>query len=73
MKTNKIKTVLVDDEPRALNRMKILLNNFPEIEILEQIQDSENGIKFIIENEPDLVFLDIEMPDKNGIEIAKEM
>jgi two-component system LytT family response regulator len=73
MKTNIIRTVLVDDETRALNRMKILLNNFPEIEILNQIQDPEQGIKFIIENEPDLVFLDVEMPGKNGIEIAEEI
>jgi len=73
MKTNKVRTVLVDDEIRALNRMKILLNNFPEIEILDQISDSKNALKFIIENEPDLVFLDVEMPKKNGLEIAEEI
>lgn len=73
MSTFKIKTVIVDDEVRALNRMQILLKNFPEIEILEQIYDADQAIKFIIENEPDLVFLDIEMPGKTGLEIAEEI
>lgn len=73
MKINKITVVLVDDEIRALNRMKILLNNFPEIEILDQIQYPEQALKSIVENEPDLVFLDVEMPEINGLEIAKEI
>ena len=64
MKETKIRTVIVDDETRALNRMKILLNNFPEIEILEQLSDSEHAINFILQNEPDLVLLDIDMPEK---------
>ena len=73
MKETKIRTIIADDETRALNRMKILLNNFPEIEILEQFSDSDNAINFILQNEPDLVLLDIEMPGKNGLEMAEEI
>lgn len=73
MNHSKIKTVLVDDEVRALNRMQILLKNFPEIEILEQFYDADQAIEFIVENEPDIVFLDIEMPGKTGLEIAEEI
>ncbi len=73
MKNFKIKTVIVDDEERALNRMKILMENFHEIEILEKFNNSDDAINFIIENEPDLVFLDIEMPGKSGIEVANEI
>ena len=73
MKNFKLKIVIVDDEIRALNRMKILLNNFPEIEILKQISDAVYAIDYIIENQPDLVFLDIEMPGKTGLEIADEI
>lgn len=68
-----LKTVIVDDEIRALNRMEILLSKFPEIEILEAISDADDAIKYILENEPDLVFLDIEMPGKTGLEIANEI
>ena len=73
MVKTKIKTVLIDDELRALNRMKILLNNFPQIEILEQFEDSQSGIDYILKNEPDLVFLDVEMPGKSGLEIADDI
>ena len=73
MNALKIKTVLVDDEDRALSRMKILLSNFEEIEILATIDDAEYAIEYIVETEPDLVFLDIEMPGKTGLEVAKEV
>lgn len=73
MKNFKIKVVLIDDETRALNRMKILLSNFPEIEVLRLISDANKAIKFIIENEPDIIFLDIEMPGKTGLDIAEEL
>ena len=47
MNNFKIKTVVVDDEVRALRRMEILLKNFPEIEVLELLYDADQAIKFI--------------------------
>ena len=73
MENSKIRTVLIDDEMRALNRMKILLQNFPEIEIIEQTQNPNYGVKFVISQEPDILFLDVEMPKKTGIEVADEI
>ncbi len=70
---DRVKIVIVDDDPRALSRMKILLNNFNDVKILGEFEDSDKGIDFIINNEPDLVFLDIEMPDKTGLEVADEI
>lgn len=73
MSQKKIKVVLVDDETRALNRMKILLENFSEVEILAQFDDSTESVPYILKNEPDLVFLDVEMPGKTGLEVAEEI
>lgn len=73
MKKQNIKVVLVDDEARGLNRMKILLNNFPEVEISAQFEQAQHSVEFIIKNEPDIVFLDIEMPGKSGLEIAEDL
>lgn len=73
MNISKIKTVLVDDEERALNRMRILLSNFEEIEVQESIGNSKYAIEYILEMEPDLVFLDIEMQGKTGLDVAEEI
>ena len=73
MPDRKIKTVLIDDDVRALNRLKILLENFKEIELLAQFDHAEDGVQYVIKHEPDLIFLDIEMPGKTGIEIAEEI
>ena len=73
MPNNKIKTIIVDDEQRALNRMKILLSNFSEIEIIEQLNDTEKAVESIIKHQPDLVFMDIEMPKKSGLELAEDI
>ncbi|MBT8263859.1 MAG: response regulator transcription factor [Eudoraea sp.] len=73
MKHSKIRVVLVDDELRALNRMKLLLGNFPEIEISGQFHEPQESIDFILRDEPDIVFLDIEMAGKTGLDIAIEI
>lgn len=70
---NVIRTVIIDDEARALNRMKMLMNNFPDIVIVGQFNKSQDGLDFILKNEPELVFLDIEMPGKSGLELADEI
>ncbi len=72
MNNFKIKTVIVDDEVRALRRMEILLNNFPEIELLEQIYDADQAIEYIVENEPDLVFL-VSHPPKISLTILQSI
>ena len=68
-----ISTVLIDDEVRALNRIGILLQNFPKINVIGEFEDAQEGIDFILRNEPDLVFLDVEMPGKSGLEIAADI
>lgn len=70
---DKIKTVIIDDEPRSLDRLKILFENFDEVEILEVFEDPEEGLAFIFKNQPDLVMLDVEMPKISGLEIAEEI
>ena len=70
---NKINTIIIDDEPKSLNRLKILLNKFDEINLLEIFEVAEDGLQFIFNNEPELAFVDIEMTKLSGLELAKEV
>ena len=73
MEETKIKIVVVDDEPRALNRMKLIFSNFPEVEVLECIGNSDDAFEAILKYQPNLVFMDIEMPGKSGLELADDI
>ena len=67
---NKIwKTLVVDDEAPARQRLKRLLKPFDNIDIIGDAVNGHDGIEQIEKLLPDLVFLDIEMPVFNGFEM----
>lgn len=69
----KIKTILIDDERKALAILKNKLERIcPSIEIIAETQDPKQGIKLIKELKPQLVFLDIAMPELNGFDVLKQ-
>ncbi len=70
MSVSSIKTILIDDEPAALESLKLKLEMYcPEIEVIATCNTAKLGLKSIIELKPDLLFLDIEMPWMNGFEL----
>ena len=67
----KIKCIVVDDEPLAI---QLLENYVMKIPFLELVFSSENPIEvldYIQKNEADLIFLDIQMPEISGINFMK--
>ena len=68
-----IKVMIVDDELRAINRMKILLTHFDDVDVVGQYTNPMDAIDVITQVKPDLIFLDIEMPRKTGLEVAAEI
>ncbi len=68
-----MKVVIVDDERLSREELKRLLKEHPDVEILAECTNAEEGKKKIEELKPDLVFLDIEMPDKTGFEMLNEI
>lgn len=64
----KIKTLIVDDEPIARDRVRRMLREETDIEIIGECGNGGEAVVFINENNPDLVFLDIQMPEMNGFE-----
>lgn len=67
----KIRTLVVDDEPLARERLTSLLSAEPDMEVVGQCRDGEEAVKGIIEQSPDLVFLDVQMPAMNGFEVIE--
>lgn len=68
-----IRTLIVDDEELARDRLRHLLKPFACIEIVGEAEDGEEAITKIEELGPNLVFLDIQMPGCSGIEVAASL
>jgi two-component system LytT family response regulator len=69
-----IKTILVDDEPRGLNTLKKLLQEYcPELKILAECADADAAREKIELLEPQLVFLDISLPGKTSLDMLSEL
>lgn len=69
----KIRTLIVDDEPLARDRVKRFLRDESNIEITGECGNGIEAIDTIREQKPDLVFLDIQMPEKNGFEVIRSL
>lgn len=68
-----MKAIIIDDERLARAELKKLLQEFPEIEIIDEATNAEEGITKIDALQPDLVFLDIQMPGKTGFDLLSEL
>src|ERR1700749_1814941 len=68
-----IRAVIIDDERLARNELKKLLLEFPEIEVIAEAANANEGIEKIDSLNPDLIFLDIQMPGKTGFDMLSEL
>jgi two-component system LytT family response regulator len=62
----KTRTVVVDDEPLARDRLLKLLRARPEIEVAGEASNGRDAVELIRATRPDLVFLDVQMPELDG-------
>lgn len=68
-----IRTLIVDDEKLARDRLQGFLKNVKDIEVIGQARNGVEAIKMIEEQTPDLVFLDVQMPGTDGFGVLKAM
>ena len=67
---NMIKALIIDDEPAALEALKMKLEMYCEnVEVVATCNSAKEGLQAINEHKPQLIFLDIEMPWMNGFEM----
>ncbi|MCC6290286.1 MAG: response regulator [Chitinophagaceae bacterium] len=67
------RAIIIDDERLARTELKKLLQDHPEIEIIAEAANANEGIEKIEQMIPDLVFLDIQMPGKTGFDLLTEL
>jgi two-component system response regulator AlgR len=66
-----MKTIIVDDEQPARERIRRLLDDYSGIEIVAEASNGQEALEYIRQEKPQLAFLDISMPVMNGVELAK--
>jgi two-component system, LytTR family, response regulator len=68
-----IKTLIVDDERLAREKVRALLADDADIEIVGECANGADAIVAVRKQRPDLVFLDVEMPGANGFQVLQRL
>lgn len=71
--SNKIKVLIVDDEPLARRGIGQLLETAPDFVIISEASNGQEAITLIKELSPDLIFLDIQMPLVDGFSFIEKL
>ncbi|TPG17515.1 DNA-binding response regulator [Sphingomonas koreensis] len=66
-----IRTILVDDEPLAIQGLELRLQHHDDVEIIDKCTNGREAIRAIKTHKPDLVFLDIQMPGFDGFSVVQ--
>jgi two-component system LytT family response regulator len=70
---DKIKVLIVDDEPIAREGIRVLLEKDAEVEISGECGNGIEAVSVIQKSEPDIVFLDVQMPDLDGFGVVEKI
>jgi two-component system LytT family response regulator len=68
---SKIRTLVVDDEAIARERVMSFLQDEPDVEVVGECSDGAGAVRAIQQQDPDLVFLDVQMPGVDGFGVIE--
>ena len=66
-----IRAAIVDDEPLARRRIRNLLLEVRDVEVIAECANGKEAIESLEESPPDLLFLDIQMPEIDGFDVLQ--
>ena len=69
----KVRTIVVDDEPLARERLLKLLRAEGDVEVIGEAGNGRAAVELIKHERPDLVFLDVQMPELDGFGVIAEL
>lgn len=69
----RLKCVIIDDEPLAIELIKQYVEKFPSLEVTQTFLNAIAGVEYLRSEETDLLFLDIQMPDITGLQLLRSL
>lgn len=69
----KLRTLIIDDEPIALEKLRLYVSKVPFLELAGSCNNAIDAINLLSQSEIDLIFTDINMPDLNGMELVSSL
>ncbi len=73
MITKPLTAIIVDDEPLALEGLRLRLEKIPAVKVIGEASDGDAAIALCHELTPDVMFLDLNLPGLNGIEVVQSI
>ncbi|WP_149193040.1 LytR/AlgR family response regulator transcription factor [Luteimonas suaedae] len=70
--SERIRAIVVDDEPMALARLARLLREEEGVEVVAECADGASAIVALRSHRPDVAFLDIRMPGIDGLHVSED-
>lgn len=68
-----LKTVIVDDEPLALDLLRMLLTEHKDIEVVAQCKNGQEALAYLQSKPVELLFLDVQMPEVGGFDVVEQV
>jgi len=68
-----LRTLIVDDEPLAVERMQVICARLPELQVIGTASDGAAALRLIEALTPELVLLDLTMPEIDGLAVARKL
>ena len=73
MTETRLRTMIVDDEPLAIERLQIMCAQIPSLNLVGTATDGAAALRMVAALKPDLLLLDIAMPGLDGMEVARAL
>lgn len=71
--TTALRTLIVDDEPLAVERVQVICAEIPSVQVVGTASDGAAALRLAEKLEPDLVLLDMTMPEIDGLGVARKL
>lgn len=68
-----IRTIVVDDEPLARERLRQWLAREPGFVVVAECSQGHEAVEVLRRDRPDLVFLDVQMPGLTGVQVLEAL